>query len=94
MKMLKWSLLVVVLVVVMGLVSGSTCKASDAKSPDDTVMTDDEATSGSGDYVEDDSSDEENYTGSGDLYEENDASPNDDLKEEESPEPESGDMNE
>lgn len=92
MKMLKWSLLVVVLVVVMGLVSGTTSKVKAMDNSDETVMTDDQSSPDTGAYVEDDNAEEDNYAGSEEMYDEGDSvqAPSDDIKEEH----ESGDMNE
>lgn len=63
MKMLKWSLLVLVLVAFMGLVSVQTSQASDMNDSEETVITDDEAAlPESGLYLEEDNAEESYYS--------------------------------
>ena len=81
MKNLKWSLLVVVLVVALGFVSISPCTASDVQS-DDTVMTDDNSGYDTEEQYADpdtaeDTDDESAYQEKGDYMDEPEGEPAD-----------------
>lgn len=68
MKRVKWSLLVVVLVVALGFVSIAPCTASDVNS-DDTVMTDDDSAYDTEQYADPDTA-EDTYVEQGENYDE------------------------